>query len=464
MSLINKMLTDLEARQNPAADRSPPGDVYRDLHPAVNNSKRLWPVVVFLVCTTAIAVAGVFTLDRWEFEEIAEWAVDWGEAAQQQVALVVRAPVAEERQPVTEDRQLVAEERQSVAEDRQSKTLARATEVFSRDEGAVSSKRAPTWIAVAATQHPAALVSLAGVAEAANINKVAVAFGGRQGTTGKPAVAMPQPQSEARAATRKSAKTNMQSKTASSHSHHTPHPETKEKQGFLSEKPATQVSALSQTPRSPPTGSIQQGMVEKKVKALTAAEQAENAYRKSVRLLEQNRLSDAEMALRQALEGNPRQVEARELLAELVIRRGRLNEAQQLLEEGRQLVPEYYRFAQLLGRLYVQRGVEQKGLALLEQVQDDAQGDAEFLGFLAALYQRAGRHQEAIKTYTRAVNLDSGQSQWWVALGISLEAEQSWGAAYSAYIRALRGQQLEQNLVRYAKQRATLLKRRVATN
>jgi MSHA biogenesis protein MshN len=139
-----------------------------------------------------------------------------------------------------------------------------------------------------------------------------------------------------------------------------------------------------------------------------------------------------------------------------------LSEAQKLLEEGRRLVPGHYRFAQLLARLYVQRGVDEKGLALLEQVQDDAQEDAGFLGLLAVLYQRAGRHQEAIENYTRAVILDPGQSQWWVALGISLEAEQRWGAAYSAYFRALGGQQLERNLVRYTKQRLALLRPRVA--
>ena len=98
MSLVNKMLTDLEARQNSSADRDPPGHVYRDLHPPAGTSKRLWPiVVVFLVCTMAIAVVGVLALDRWEFGTIAEWAVDWDKAVQQQVALVVRAPVAERR-------------------------------------------------------------------------------------------------------------------------------------------------------------------------------------------------------------------------------------------------------------------------------------------------------------------------------------------------------------------------------
>ena len=456
MSLINKMLTDLEARQNPSADRDPPDHIYRDLHAPAGTSKRLWPiVVVFLVGTMAIAVVGVFALDRRGLGRIAEWAVDRGKAVQQQVALVVRAPVAERRR---------------------NDSGARAAEVVSPTVRAVSPERAASWVAAAATQHPAALVSLAkaaeavsrrAAAEAASSSKVAVAVSARNGTAGntvsKPAAAMPQPNPEAKAATRNSAKTHTHSETVSPAWRHTPHPTTNEKQALSPEKPATQVSALSQTPRSPSTSSTRKDVVEKKVRSFTTEEQAENAYRTGLRRLQENRLSDAEMELRQALESNPRQVEARVLLAELVVRRGRLTEAQQLLEEGRQLVPGHYRFAQLLGRLYVQRGVDGKGLALLEQVQDDAQEDAEFLGFLAVLYQRAGRHQEAIRAYTRAVILDPGQSQWWLALGISLEAEQSWGAAYSAYVRALSGPQLERKLVRYAKQRVALLRPRVAS-
>ena len=465
MSLVNKMLTDLEARQNSSADREPLGDIYRDLRPAASTSKRSWPIiVVFLVSTTAIAVVGVFALDRWGYGRIAEWAVDWGRAVQQQEARVVRAPVAERRR---------------------NDSGARVTDVVSPTVRAVSPERAAGWTAAAATQHSAALVSLAKAAQAvsirttaqavssrtaaraANSSMVAVAVSERMGTAGKtvsqPAAAMPQPKPQAKAATRNNAKTRTHSETPSPASRHTPHPTTKQRQAHPPEKPATQVAALSQTLRSPSTSSTRQGVVEKKVKSLTAEEQAENAYRNGLRRLRENRLSDAETELRRALESNPRQVEARELFAELLVTRGRLNEAQQLLEEGRRLLPGHYRFAQLLGRLYVQRGVDEKGLALLEEVEGDAQQDAEFLGFLAVLYQRAGRHQEAIKAYTRAVILDPGQSQWWLALGISLEAAQSWGAAYNAYVRALGGRQLERNLVRYAKQRLALLRPRVAS-
>lgn len=457
MSLINKMLTDLETRQNPAADQGSPGDIYRDLHAAAGTSKRSWRVVVvILVCTTAVAVMGAFAWNRVGSGGIAEWLFDWGKAkaAQQQVARAVQAPVAEERQ---------------------NDSGAHALNVVSPTVRAGSSERKPSRTAVA-TQTPAALVSLAEVeeavssraaAEAASSSKVALAVSSRKGTAGKtlskPAVVMPQPKSGAKAATRNNEKTNTQSKTASPASQHTPQPISKEKRALPAENTATRVSAQSQRLRSPPTSNTQQGAVEKKVKSLTAEEQAENGYRKGVRRLQENRLSDAEMELRQALASNPRQVEARELLAELLLRKGHLNEAQQLLEEGRQLVPRHYRFAQLLGRLYVQSGADGKGLALLEQVQDDAQEDAEFLGFLAALYQRTSRHQEAIKTYTRAVILDPEQSRWWAALGISLEAEQRWGAAYNVYMRALGGQQLDPKLVRYAKQRLALLRERVAT-
>ena len=207
-----------------------------------------------------------------------------------------------------------------------------------------------------------------------------------------------------------------------------------------------------------------QGVVERKLRTLTPADEAARAYSEAVESLKQNRVGDAEERLRFAVTTDPQHTQALELLAGLLLRRGSLVGAEQLLNDGRAANPEHYRFAQLLARIYIQRGASTQALTLLEQSQPYAKTDAEFLGFLAALYQRDGQHDKAIKAYGRAVAINPQQSQWWLGLGISFEAESNWNAAHQAYRRAVAGRGLNGKLGRYARERLASVARRVSSN
>lgn len=208
----------------------------------------------------------------------------------------------------------------------------------------------------------------------------------------------------------------------------------------------------------------EQGVVEIKFRTLTPADQAEEAYREGVQGLQQNRADEAQEKLRFAVATDPQHTEALELLAALLLRRGSLVEAEQLLNDGRAANPAHYRFAQLLARIYIQRGASKQALTLLEQSQPYAKIDAEFFGFLAALYQRDGQHDKAIKAYGQAVTINPQQSQWWLGLGISFEAESNWSAAQQAYRRAVAGRRLSGKLGRYARERLASVARRVSSN
>lgn len=207
--------------------------------------------------------------------------------------------------------------------------------------------------------------------------------------------------------------------------------------------------------------SVKDGVVDKKVRPLTQEEQAENAYRAAVIGLKQRIPRVGEAELRSALTYNPAHVKARELLASVLLEGGRGLEAQQLLEQGLEKVPGHYPFAQLLARLYVEHGAEQKAVSTLEQVRPSAQKDPEFLAFLAALYQRSGQHTAAVEGYRQALSLRPQEGKWWVGLGISLEAEKTWGAAAEAYGHARESGTLNEALSRYADQRLALLKNRI---
>ncbi len=223
---------------------------------------------------------------------------------------------------------------------------------------------------------------------------------------------------------------------------------------------ATKTAATSSTQKDTASavvrddgGATGSGVLEKKVTPLTVEQKAENHYRQAARYLQQGRLGDAEARLRSALAVNPRHAKAREVLVGLSLRNGRWREAKQLLEEGIKKAPRYYPFVQLLARIHVEQGTDQQALQLMEGAQQAAHSDGEYMAFLATLYQRAGRHADAVKAFKRAISLRPEAGRWWLGLGISLEAEENWGEAIKAYTRARYSGSLTPKLIRYVERR-----------
>src|SRR3989344_841115 len=191
--------------------------------------------------------------------------------------------------------------------------------------------------------------------------------------------------------------------------------------------PSEQKSESKATPATAPSSrEIQTGnaVMDKKIKPLSSDEKAESEYRRAADLLQ----------------------------------KGHWREAQQLLEQGVAKLPAYYPFAQLLARIYVEHGADQKALTVMEASRRAGAENPDYVAFLAALYQRAGKHAEAVKTYSEAVTLNPQEGRWWLGMGISLEAGQDWNAAAAAYQRAIESGLLEDNLLKYARQRLAVVK------
>ncbi|MEW6330528.1 MAG: tetratricopeptide repeat protein [Pseudomonadota bacterium] len=205
-----------------------------------------------------------------------------------------------------------------------------------------------------------------------------------------------------------------------------------------------------------PAGSA---VMDRKLKPFSPNEKAESEYRRAADLLQQGRMGDAEKHLRLALNADAAHTPARELLAGLMLQQGHWREAQQILEQGIDTVPAHSPFAQLLARVHVEHGADQKALAVMEAGRRAGANNPEYMAFLAALYQRAGRHAEAVKTYSEAVTLNPQEGRWWLGMGISLEAVQDRSAAGNAYERAIQSGTLDDKLLQYARQRLAIVKK-----
>jgi MSHA biogenesis protein MshN len=230
--------------------------------------------------------------------------------------------------------------------------------------------------------------------------------------------------------------------------------------------PAMTPGARKSEPKPAPvmasSASVSQGadaVMDKRVKPFSPNEKAESEYRRAANLLQKGRMVDAEKHLKLALTADATYTSARELLAGLMLQQGHWREAQDLLEQGIDAVPAHYPFAQLLARVHVEHGADHKALAVMEASRRAGAENPEYVAFLAALYQRAGKHAEAVKTYSEAITLNPQEGRWWLGMGISLEAVQDRDAASAAYQRAINSGVLDDRLLQYARQRLATLKR-----
>lgn len=176
----------------------------------------------------------------------------------------------------------------------------------------------------------------------------------------------------------------------------------------------------------------------------TALQRADNGYRRALASLQEGRVTDAIAGLQAALRINPRHEAARQTLVGLLIENKRIDEATGELQQALTLDPRQPALAMLLARLQIERGGS--GIEVLLRTLPYAAGDADYHGFLAAALQRQGRHREAAEEYQSALRGMPGKAVWWMGLGISLQAEKRNAEALDAFRRAQGSGTLSQEL------------------
>lgn len=195
------------------------------------------------------------------------------------------------------------------------------------------------------------------------------------------------------------------------------------------------------------------GVVTKQIKEMTPQQQAENATRKAVAMVQQGRTKEAVDELTHALQLDPRHTAARQTLVGLLLEANRFGDAERKLQEGLAIAPEQPDLVMILARLQVERGDVRGGLASLERALPYASENADYQAFLAALLQREGRHREASAHYLLALRNAPQTGVWLMGLGISLQAENRLPEAREAFSRARTSNTLSPELQAFVEQR-----------
>ena len=198
--------------------------------------------------------------------------------------------------------------------------------------------------------------------------------------------------------------------------------------------------------------------VERRDVALSAGARADNEFRRGVDLLKRGRILEAENAFTAALRIDPQSRGPRQALVALKLERGDLDEAARLLGESLAADPAQPDFAVALARIHVERNNPEAALTVLETSAGSAMDHAEFHFLQGAVLQRLGRHAEAAEAYRAALRIHAALPQAWMGLGIALEALQKRDEAGEAFKRGLAAGPVSADVRNYAEQRIRALR------
>lgn len=218
--------------------------------------------------------------------------------------------------------------------------------------------------------------------------------------------------------------------------------------------PAAGVAALPPPATEKPVPrSAASPVIEKTPVAGSPRERAESDYRKAIGVLNQGRTQEAVDLLQHALRIDAEHGASRQLLFKLLHEARRTDEAAQLLREGLQVQPAQIAWAMSLARLQVDRGDFNGAWHTLQASLPAAGSSADYHGFAAHVLQRLGRHKEAAARYETAARLAPGDGRWWLGLGLALESDGRPAEARDAFAHARASGTLSADLLAIVEQK-----------
>lgn len=180
-------------------------------------------------------------------------------------------------------------------------------------------------------------------------------------------------------------------------------------------------------------------------------------YMEAIALYSKGDVQRASRKLFDVLARDPLDVNARLLLASKLLEEKDINNAEKILRTGLDIKANVPEWAKLYAHILTVRNNYAEAVTVLKAALPAVKGDAEYYAFLAALLQQESRHEEAVNLYKKVVNIDSTNGVWWMGLAISLDALNRTNEALYAYGESLKGKGMTQDLHKYVSDQITRL-------
>lgn len=146
--------------------------------------------------------------------------------------------------------------------------------------------------------------------------------------------------------------------------------------------------------------------------------------------------------LQALLEIDAMHVKARSTLALIYYQQGDALSAMKLLNEGLIQQPDQAEWLTLTAKIYLQEGKLVEAARQLDMHSPPMSEHTDYYAIKAAIQQRIGNHEIAARLYRDLLQLKEVNAAWWMGLGISLEALERYSDALFAYQQAMNNQTL----------------------
>jgi tetratricopeptide (TPR) repeat protein len=184
--------------------------------------------------------------------------------------------------------------------------------------------------------------------------------------------------------------------------------------------------------------------------ALEMREAADGAYAQSIRhstrdprlmgaalALVENRIPEAETALRDHLKRHPTDVAAIRMLAEVAARIGRYRDAETLLARCLELAPGFSAARQNYAMVLHRQGRSEAALGEVDRLLAEEPRNPGCRNLRAAILARLGEYESSIEQYREVLAEYPGQAKIWMSLGHALKTAGRNAESIEAYTRSI---------------------------
>ncbi len=169
---------------------------------------------------------------------------------------------------------------------------------------------------------------------------------------------------------------------------------------------------------------------------------AEDIFRQALSDYHANRYAESISQLQAILEIDPLHVKARTMIAMIYFKRGDSASAISFLQNGLNQLPEEIEWITLNAKILLHQGSLLSAANQLNKVTPGVDGNADYYAIKAAVQQRLGNHKVAARFYRDLLKFDATNAAYWMGLAISLEALDRYSDALYAYEQAMTKQTL----------------------
>lgn len=211
--------------------------------------------------------------------------------------------------------------------------------------------------------------------------------------------------------------------------------------------------SISITPPLGKTGISKKTIATTKIiikKILSPTKQAEKNYQAAISQSQSGSTSDAIKQFQAILAKTPDYKPARLALAITLIKQEKTQKAQIVLSTGLQQNPSYTPYAELQAHILAQHNQVPEALAILSKAKPASiSSNPNYFAFMAALYLQQAQYQHAAALYQQLTIFNAKKADWWAGLSISMQKSDQTEKAQQAYERAKEAGNLSPELAEY---------------